>query len=226
MARFRTIFLLALSLGLVTLAIGVLVSGGFGGGTGSRMSALAALIFFSACALTFALQLMPSTPPPTDAQGVTLICANRARLAGFTVASAMIAIACPLIASSADTWIGLAGGGFFGLGAAIGLFRLVQPSAMYRLDPVGLSSLRGPRWFVPWRVVHGLDAYGAADNYWLALAVDPAGPLDPGLRAQINKRAGYPAITVNISGSGIRFDEFTALVQRYWERGRLMQAHN
>lgn len=222
MARFRTIFLLAVSLGLVALAVGVLSAGR----SDNRIAALSGLIFFSACALTFALQLAPSTSPQTDAQGVTLIRTSRARLAGFTAACAMMAVACPLIASSDDAWIGLLGGGFFGIGAVTGLFQLVRPSALYRLDPVGLSSLRGKGWFVPWRLVNALDAYGVAENYWLALAVDAAGPLEPKLRAQINRRAGYPAITLNISGTGIRFDEFTTLVQRYWERGRLMQTHN
>lgn len=222
MARFRTIFLLAMSLGFVALASVVLVTGG----ARSHITAVAGLIFFAACALTFALKLIPPAAPQTDAQGVTLIRTSRARLAGFTGACCMMAIACPLIASTEDTWIGLAGGGFFGIGAALGLFRLVQPSALYRLDPVGLSNLRGQGWFVPWRLVHGLDAYGAADSYWLALAIDTASPLEPKLRAQINRRAGYPAVTLSVSGTGIRFDEFTTLVQRYWERGRLMQAHN
>lgn len=222
MARFRTIFLLAISLGFMALA-GVMLATG---GAGSRLPALAGLIFFTACALTFSLQLVPPASLHTDAQGVTLIRTSRARLAGFTAASLMMAIACPLIASTDDAWIGLAGGGFFGIGAVLGLFRLVQPNALYRLDPVGISSLRGQGWFLPWRLVRGLDAYGAADTYWLALALDPAAPLEPKLRAQLNRRAGYPAVTLSISGAGIRFDEFTALVQRYWERGQLMQTHN
>lgn len=222
MRRFRTVFLLALSIGFVVIAVIVLATGA----GRSRVTALAGLIFFAACALTFALQLMPSAAPQIDAQGVTLIRTSRARLAGFTAACLMMAVACPLIASAADAWIGLAGGGFFGLGAALGVFRLAQPSALYRLDPVGLSSLRGQGWFVPWRLVRGLDAYGAADSYWLALAIDAAGPLEPKLRAQINRRAGYPALTLSVSGTGIRFDEFTTLVQRYWERGQLMQTHN
>lgn len=222
MARFRTIFLLAISLGLMAMTGVVLAAGS----ARSRVGALAGLIFFSACALTFALQLLPPASLQTDAQGVTLLRTSRARLAGFTAASVMMAIACPLIASSDDAWIGLAGGGFFGVGAVLGLYRLAQPNALYRLDPVGISSLRGQGWFLPWRLVRGLDAYGAADSYWLALAVDPAAPLEPKLRAQLNRRAGYPAITLSISGAGIRFDEFTALVQRYWERGQLMQAHN
>jgi hypothetical protein len=79
---------------------------------------------------------------------------------------------------------------------------------------------------VPWRAIRGIDAIGVHGQYFLALDVDPSAAPPGGVPHKAKRMAGFPAFTIGPQGSSVRFDVFAQIVQRYWERGRLMQAHN
>jgi hypothetical protein len=230
MEQLRTIALLVLSLAFVA---GGLLIGAQGAGP-ERALGIACAAFFAACAIVFGVQLLPSEPPHPDAAGVTLIRPSRAQLLGFCAAGALMAAATPQIVRLAigegdvfATVTAILGVIVFGGASLLCLIRLVQPRALYRLDHVGIASLAaGQDWFVPWRAIRAIDAIGRAGQYFLTLDVDPAVPLPRGMVHGANRLAGFPPFTIGAQGSSVRFDQFAELVQRYWERGRLMQAHN
>ena len=224
MGQLRTIGLLAISLGFVATGLFVLSTGE----GPARAAGLGCAAFFAGCATVFAIELIPASTPRPDSAGVTIIHPSRARLAGLSIAAVLLAAACPQIAALAASdggaftlWIALFGTVFFGLSALAGISRLLRPSALYRLDQVGISSLQGKEWFIPWRAVRGIDPFAIRDEYFLALDVDPAVGAP-----KISQFAGLPGVAIGPQGSSVRFDEFAELVQLYWERGRLMQAHN
>jgi hypothetical protein len=229
MAQLRTIGLLAISLGFVALGAFLTVRGA----PAERGLGLACMAFFGGAAIIHALGLFPAERPQPDSHGVTLIRPSRAQLVGLAVGSALMAAATPAIATlqgaSGPLATGLAIGGatLFGGGALYCVFRLLQPRALYRLDHVGIASLQGGRnWFVPWRAVRGIDPISVAGQYWLALDVDPAVMRPGGLVRGVNRLAGFPAFTVGPQGSSVRFEDLAEIVHHYWQRGRLMQAHN
>jgi len=227
MSQLRVIALLGLSIALAAMGFFVSVTGeGL-----ARAAGLLCAASSAGCAIVLALRLLPSAAPRADALGVTLIQPSRTRLAGLSVALALVAAAFPQCAALAGSetgpaaiWLAMLGASAFGLGALYGVVRLLQPIALYRLDPVGIASLTGRTWFLPWRAVRGIDALSARGQYYLSLDIDPAstaGP--PTTRARSGKSR---AVTIGPQGAAIRFDEFAELVQHYWERGRLMQTHN
>lgn len=229
MGQLRTIGFLAISLAFVATGLFMLLSGE----GPARAAGLGCAAFFAGCAIVFAIQLMPKKAPRPDHGGATIIHPNRTWLAGLSIAAALLAAACPQIAVLASSdggaftmWIALAGTAFFGLCALSGIVRLLRPAALYRLDQVGIASLQGQEWFIPWRAIRGIDPFAVRDEYFLALDVDPAVGAPGGFASKISQFTGLPGVTIGPQGSSVRFDEFAELVQRYWERGRLMQAHN
>jgi hypothetical protein len=221
--------MLAVSLAFAAIGLGLLWTGE----GPMRAVGLGCAAFFAGCAIVFAVQLLPTETPRPDAQGATLILPSRARLAGLTIAGVLLAAACPQIAALASTdgdaftvWVALFGTAFFGVCALVGMLRLLRPTALYRLDHVGIANLQGAGWFIPWRAIRGVDAFAVRDEYFLALDVDPAIGAAGRFAAKLNQFAGLPGVAIGPQGSSVRFDEFAELVQRYWERGRLMQAHN
>ncbi|KAF0181997.1 MAG: hypothetical protein IV086_16475 [Hyphomonadaceae bacterium] len=232
MGELRTIGLLAGSLALAGIGLGVLWTGE----GAMRALGLTGAAIFTGAAIVAAIRLLPTETPRPDAHGVTMILPSRARLAGLTIAAVLLAAACPQIAALASTgggpftvWLALIGAVFFGLCALAGVIRLLRPTALYRLDHVGIAGLQGREWFVPWRAVRGIDPLGANGEFFLSLDIDPAAnvastPFYAVGAKQPGGRGG--AVTIGPQGSSVRFDEFAELVQRYWERGRLMRAHN
>jgi len=227
MGQLRIIALLGLCIALAAMGLMVFMTGdGIGRAAGLLCAASSA-----GCALVLGLRLMPSPAPYPDAHGVTLIQPSRTRLAGLSAALALVAAAFPQCAALAGSesgpaaiWLAMLGASVFGLGALYGVVRLLRPIALYRLDPVGISSLTGRTWFVPWRAVRGIDPLSAHGQYYLSLDIDPASTAGPPVaRARTGKSR---AVTIGPQGAAIRFDEFAELVQHYWERGRLMQTHN
>lgn len=229
MGQLRNIGLLAVSLAFTALGATLAMTGE----GQSRATGLACAAFFGGCGIVFAARLLPSVSPHTDAQGVTLILPDRTQLAGLTAAATLLAVACPQIAALAGASgdpitlaMGLFGAVFFGIGALVSLLRLMRPVALYRLDPVGIANLQGAGWFIPWRAIRGIDPFAVRGEYFLALDVDPAIGAPVGFAGKLNQFAGLPGIAIGTQGTAVRFDVFAALVQRYWDRGRLMHAHN
>lgn len=227
MGQLRTIGLLAVATALTAMGLMMTVAGeGL-----ARAAGLLCAASSGGCALVLALRLIPAPAPRPDPGGVTLIVPSRTRLAGLSVASALVAATFPLAGGlaaaqtgAAGVWIAIGGATLFGAGALYGVFRLLRPTALYRLDPVGIAGLQGSAWFVPWRAVRGIDPLSTHGQYFLSLDIDPASNAGPPVA---RARAGKPrAVTIGPQGAAMRFDEFAELVQRYWERGRLMQTHN
>lgn len=218
MGQLRHIALLAICVALTVMGLIVAV----GGNGVARAAGLLCAASSAGCALVLVMRLAPAALPRPDSHGVTLIRPSRTRLAGLAAALALVAMTFPQSAALASTdtspgilWIGIIGAAVFGLGALYGVVRLLRPVALYRLDPVGIAGLSGRTWFVPWRAVRGIDPLSARGEYYLSLDIDPA-----------SSAGKSGAITIGPQGAALRFDEFAELVQRYWERGRLMQTHN
>jgi hypothetical protein len=229
MERFRSIRLLAVSAAFTVIGLGMTLAGE----GPSAAAGLAFAAFFGGCSIVFAIRMTPSASPRPDARGVTLIQPNRTRLAGLAAGAALLAIACPQIAAMARPsgdpvaqLMGPVGAAVLGFAAMAGLLRLSRPRALYRFDPVGIANLQGRGWFIPWRAIRGIDPFAVRGEYFLTLEVDPSlGPPD-GIAARPGRIAGFPGVTIGPQGTAVRFDEFAELVTQYWNRARVMRAHN
>lgn len=232
MGQLRTIGLLALALTLV--AIGAFIA--LQGGGPERGLGLACMAVFGAGAVMAGVELLPPDLPHPDAQGVTLIAPSRARAIAFMAGGLLAAAAIPqaihlMLASESpllvETIVAIVGIAVSGGAALVGLWRLLQPRALYRFDHVGVASLRGARkWFVPWRAVRGIDPIAVHGHYFLALDVDPSIPRPAGSPANPGRGAGLPVFAIGPDGSRVPFEHFAEIVRRHWEQGRLMQTHN
>lgn len=231
MGQLRTLGLLTISVAFVVLG-GVIAAQGSGPETGMGLAFMA---FFGGSGVMAGIDLLPPVLPRPDAQGVTLIEPNRAHMVAVVVAGALMAAAIPQIAQRMlegdspllATALAIAGTTFFATAALFGLWRLLQPRALYRLDHVGVASLQGGQnWFVPWRAVRGMDPFAVRGVYFLALDVDPALPRPKGLVGPAQRATGVPPFAIGPAGSRVPFDHFAELVQHHWEHGRLMQTHN
>ena len=175
----------------------------------------------------FVGELLPKHAPAPDAAGVTLIRPDRAQMAILTVAAAGMAGACPVIGglAAADgqivkSWIVWSGVAFFGLGAVIGLWRLVRARPLLRLDAHGIANLAGAGWTLPWSAIRGIEGIGAKGQNFLGFDVDPAAGVKGGPMQSVNRAFGFPAFTLGAQGTGMRFDQFATLVGAYWTRHR------
>lgn len=230
MGRLRSIALLAISLGFVALGAFAAGQGGDSLGVG-----LLCMAFFGGAAVMAAAELLPADLPTPDAEGVTLIKPNRAHMIALMAGGALMAVAIPQTAHLMMTseppllvaGFALLGIVIFGGAAFVGLWRLLRPNALYRLDQVGVASLHGAqKWFVPWRAVRGIDPIVIRGIYFLALDVDASVPRPKGVLGAAAKIAGLPEFAIGPTGSRVPFDHFAELVRHHWERRRLMQTHN
>ena len=231
MGRLRATALLAVSLGFVGLGAFAALRGA----DGALGLGLACMAFFGGAAVIGGVELLPPDLPAPDAQGVTLIRPNRAHMAALTVSGALMAAAIPQTAQLMletesplfVTGFSIVATALFAGAALVGLWRLLQPRALYRFDHVGVASLQGAdNWFVPWRAVRGVDPFVVRGMYFLALDVDPAIPRPKGVLPAVGRAAGLPPFAIGPAGSRVPFHHFAELVRHHWEHGRLLQTHN
>jgi len=222
----RTIAFLAAAVALCAFGLALATAGGLAPFAAGLLCAAAS----GGAAIGFALQLMPRAVPVPDPEGAVLIRPNRARLMGYSAAAALVAAALPQIAAEAgrqgetvDAGLAVVGAIVFAAAACVGFYRRLKPRALYRLDQVGIASLEDKGWFIPWRAVRGIDAISASGAFWLSLDVDSTVPRP---RRPRNLKADIPPFTIGAHEAEIRFDQLAELVQRYWQRGKLLRTHN
>lgn len=226
MGTLATIGFLAVTVALCAAGLWLAAAGGLVALTAGLLAAA----LTGGAAVGFALQLTPRAAPVPDAEGAILIRPNRARLMGYSATAALVAAACPQIAVEAarqggmiDAGVAIAGAVVFAAAACLGFYRRLQPRALYRLDQVGIASFEDRGWFVPWRAIRGIDAISASGAFWLALDVDSTVTRP---RRPPNLTANIPPFAVSAHEASIPFDQFAELVQRYWQRGKLLRTHN
>ncbi|MGE0046774.1 MAG: STM3941 family protein [Hyphomonadaceae bacterium] len=217
LSRLRTIGLLLISLVFVGLGILLLTAGERPG------LALACIALFGACAIVFALDLLPKRPLVPEPDGAIVVRGSRARFVVLGLSGAAMAAACPMIATMAaaeNDWrvavIAWAGAIFFGFGALYLLWRATRSPDLWRLDAEGVQSLAGVKWRLPWRAIVSLRPFEIRGQRFLALDVHPDFAPPPSLARGLSRALGVPQFAIGAQGAAAAYVDIEAHVVRLW----------
>jgi hypothetical protein len=213
--------LLAIGLGFVAVS-GLML--GFGA-PDDRAIGLACLVFFGACALVGAFQLLPKRTLAPDAQGVVTLMPDPMQQIGLIIGAGAMSAGCYFIAplAAADgngfvsvmSWIGVA---FFGLGAPVGLWRLLRAKPQARLDSEGVQAFGPMGWSLAWRDVTEIGVCDISSQRFVAFEAPAHGAASLSDRA--NDALGLPRHLLGVTGTAARFEDLHALALSYWTRYR------
>lgn len=219
----RTTAVLLSLIGLAFVALGVFVL--IEGEARSRSLAIGCIAFFGACALIGLANLLPKRKLKADPDGAFTIYADAGQSLTLIIGGAGMAIGCFMFAPLARAdgnwlvvaaaWLGVA---FFGLGIPVGLWRLLRPTQLARLDHQGVTTFGPTAWSVKWRDVRNIRPFEIHGQRFLALDSDAP----PGSKtfAQASGALGLPSFALSVTGSNVRFEDLEAQAHALWAQAR------
>jgi hypothetical protein len=218
----RTAWML-LAISLVFVALGVLIL--VRGGPEDRAMAIGGVAFFGACAVVGAFQLLPKRKLVPDAQGVVTLTPDPLQQVGLIIGATAMSVGCwfiaPLAAADGEdvaslvSWFGVF---FFGLGAPIGLWRLLRPNPQARLDGEGVQAFGPTGWRLSWRDITGIGVVIIKSQRFLAFDSTQHSPAT--LSDRTSDALGVPRHMLSVIGSAARFEDLHAIALSFWEKHR------
>jgi hypothetical protein len=221
MKRTTAILLSLIGLAFVAVSVFVLIEGE----ASSRSLAIGCIAFFGACALIGLANLLPKKKLKTDPDGAFTMYADAGQSLTLIIGGAGMAIGCFMFAPLAHAdgnwlvavvaWFGAA---FFGLSVPVGLWRLLRPKQLARLDHEGVTTFGPTAWSVKWRDVHDVRPFEVHGQRFLAL--DSNAPPGSKTFAQVSGALGLPYFALSVTGSNVRFEDLEAQARALWAQAR------
>lgn len=219
----RTPAILLTLVGLAFVAAGVFLAGN--GETEDRSLALGAIAFFGACALIGAANLLPKQRLSADPEGAFNIYSDAGQSLALILGSGGMAVGCLIFAPAARSdgdWfvaiVGWFGAAFFGLGVPIGIWRLLRPTQLIRLDTEGVTTFGPNGWSVKWRDVRDISRFEIRGQRFLGLNTDESAL--PTMLGRLSDALNLPRFALSVTGSNVRFEDLETQVRALWAAAR------
>jgi hypothetical protein len=213
--------LLAIGLGFVAGGVFILIAGD----AEDRILGLAWVLFFGACALVGGFALLPRRALLPGSDGAVTLLPDRLQLVGLCAGGAgmsagsfyigQVARAEGGVLMSLLCWTGVA---FFGLAAVLGVWRLLNPKPLARLDAEGVHVFGRMGWSLRWRDIGAIGQIEIGSQRFVAFEAAARAPGSFSDRA--NDALGMPRHMLGVSGTAARFEDLHAHALAFWSRHR------
>lgn len=191
-----------------------------------RATGSAAMVLFAAMAVVLGSLLLPKQKLKPEHDGSVVIRGQRLRYLILGLCGAIVAILTPFVTAPARAidWVNDFEVWFLTfVFAAIALYLLWASFAadvIWRMDRLGVESVYGVHWRLPWSAIASVDYINVAGQPYLALRLDPSFE-EP--KIGVNRLArwlGVPPFALGAQGSSADFDDIADHAMRLWRQAR------
>lgn len=206
--------------------IGVCIWAYPGGDAEGRAVLPAMAILFAACAVVFGSLLLPKQPLNPEPDGSIIIPGQRLRYLILGLCLGTVALLAPFASAPAraigwvndfEIWFSTV---LLAAGAVYLLWASFAANVIWRMDLLGVESLYGVRWRLPWSAIASVEYIFVGGQPYLALRLAPCVE-EP--KIGLNRLArwlGVPPFALGAQGSSADFEDIANHAIRLWRQAR------